>query len=156
MLSEDSVPLIRKDSSLNFDGVANFLINAQSTGEVPKPHVRLGLIRRSWQLTAGQIGSADYFQPAIRDFASVAASLYFGIHFARDILCHGATMKRYERFSAAGILLAAVMFSSQQAAAQVLRIAEMNTQQIRALNLQKTVVLIPGGILEEHGPYLPS
>ena len=32
----------------------------------------------------------------------------------------------------------------------------MNTQQIRALNLQKTVVLIPGGILEEHGPYLPS
>jgi creatinine amidohydrolase/Fe(II)-dependent formamide hydrolase-like protein len=66
-------------------------------------------------------------------------------------------MKRYQRFSAAGILLAVVMFStSQQVAAQVLRIAEMNTQQILALNLQKTVVLIPGGILEEHGPYLPS
>ncbi len=66
-------------------------------------------------------------------------------------------MKRYQRFSAAGILLAAAMFSaSQQVAAQVLRIAEMNTQQIRALNLQKTAVLIPGGILEEHGPYLPS
>jgi hypothetical protein len=66
-------------------------------------------------------------------------------------------MKRYQRFSAAGILLAAVMFSSsQQVAAQVLRIAEMNTRQIRALNLQKSVVLIPGGILEEHGPYLPS
>jgi hypothetical protein len=28
--------------------------------------------------------------------------------------------------------------------------------QIQALNLQETVVLIPGGILEEHGPYLPS
>jgi len=32
----------------------------------------------------------------------------------------------------------------------------MNTRQIQALDLQKTVVLIPGGILEEHGPYLPS
>ena len=65
-------------------------------------------------------------------------------------------MKRYRRFSAAGILLPAVMFFGQQVAAQVVRIAEMNTRQIRALNLQKTVVLIPGGILEEHGPYLPS
>ncbi len=65
-------------------------------------------------------------------------------------------MKPYQRSSAAGILLAAVMFLSQQVAAQVVRIAEMNTRQIQALNLQKTVVLIPGGILEEHGPYLPS
>jgi len=65
-------------------------------------------------------------------------------------------MKRYLRISAAGLVLVAAMFSSQQVAAQILRIAEMNTQQIRALNLQKTVVLIPGGILEEHGPYLPS
>ncbi len=65
-------------------------------------------------------------------------------------------MKRYQCFSAAGMLLAAVMFLSQQTAAQILRIGEMNTQQIRALNLQETVVLIPGGILEEHGPYLPA
>src|SRR5216684_2837860 len=79
------------------------------------------------------------------------------LFISRDTLGWGARMKRYQRFSAAGILLAAAMFStSQQVAAQVLRIAEMNTQQIRALNLQKTVVLIPGGILEEHGPYLPS
>ena len=61
-------------------------------------------------------------------------------------------MKRYQRFS--GIVLAAMMFLSEQVAAQVVRIAEMNTRQIRALNLQKTVVVIPGGILEEHGPYL--
>ncbi len=27
----------------------------------------------------------------------------------------------------------------------------MNTRQIRSLDLQKAVVLIPGGILEEHG-----
>jgi creatinine amidohydrolase/Fe(II)-dependent formamide hydrolase-like protein len=32
----------------------------------------------------------------------------------------------------------------------------MNTEQIKALDRQKTVVILPGGILEEHGPYLPS
>jgi creatinine amidohydrolase/Fe(II)-dependent formamide hydrolase-like protein len=32
----------------------------------------------------------------------------------------------------------------------------MNTEQIRALDRQKTVVLLPGGVLEQHGPYLPS
>ena len=36
------------------------------------------------------------------------------------------------------------------------RVAEMNTEQIRALDRAKTVVVLPGGILEEHGPYLPS
>ena len=65
-------------------------------------------------------------------------------------------MNQWRRLSGAGILLAAVLFSSGQVAAQVVRIAEMNTRQIQALNLQKTVVLIPGGILEEHGPYMPS
>lgn len=42
------------------------------------------------------------------------------------------------------------------AGAQIYRVAQMNTEQIRALNRQKTVVLLPGGILEEHGPHLPS
>ena len=37
-----------------------------------------------------------------------------------------------------------------------LKLAELNTEQVRALNKDKTIVLIPGGILEEHGPYLPS
>jgi creatinine amidohydrolase/Fe(II)-dependent formamide hydrolase-like protein len=32
----------------------------------------------------------------------------------------------------------------------------MNTSQIAALDRQKTAVLVWGGILEEHGPYLPS
>src|ERR1044071_8794707 len=41
-------------------------------------------------------------------------------------------------------------------AARVLRLAELNTEQIRALDRAKTVVLMPGGILEQHGPYLPS
>jgi len=40
--------------------------------------------------------------------------------------------------------------------AQIYRVAEMNTERIRALDKQKTVVLMPGGILEQHGPYLPS
>lgn len=33
--------------------------------------------------------------------------------------------------------------------AQIHKIAEMNAEQIRNLNKEKTVVLIPGGILEE-------
>ena len=40
--------------------------------------------------------------------------------------------------------------------AQVRKIAELNTTQIRALDRAKTVVLLPGGMLEEHGPYLPA
>jgi creatinine amidohydrolase/Fe(II)-dependent formamide hydrolase-like protein len=32
----------------------------------------------------------------------------------------------------------------------------MNTEQIRALDRQKTIVILTGGILEEHGPHLPS
>ncbi len=42
------------------------------------------------------------------------------------------------------------------ASAQVYRVVEMNTEQIRALHRGKTVVLLPSGILEQHGPYLPS
>lgn len=42
------------------------------------------------------------------------------------------------------------------ASAQVLKLAELTTVQIRALDRDKTIVLIPGGILEEHGPFLPS
>jgi creatinine amidohydrolase/Fe(II)-dependent formamide hydrolase-like protein len=38
----------------------------------------------------------------------------------------------------------------------LLRLAELNTEQIRALDRDRTIVLIPGGILEQHGPFLPS
>ena len=41
-------------------------------------------------------------------------------------------------------------------AAQIYSLTEMNTESIRKLDHDKTVVLIPGGIMEEHGPYLPS
>jgi creatinine amidohydrolase/Fe(II)-dependent formamide hydrolase-like protein len=37
-----------------------------------------------------------------------------------------------------------------------LDIGDLNTDQIQALDRTRTVVLLEGGILEEHGPYLPS
>ena len=40
--------------------------------------------------------------------------------------------------------------------AQVVRLADLNTRQIQALDRQKTVVFLQGGMLEEHGPYLPA
>jgi creatinine amidohydrolase/Fe(II)-dependent formamide hydrolase-like protein len=56
------------------------------------------------------------------------------------------------------LALAAVTVSllAGAAEAQVYRLAELNTDQIRLLDRQKTVVLLPGGIMEQHGPYLPS
>ncbi len=39
--------------------------------------------------------------------------------------------------------------------AQIYHVREMNVEQIRALDRSKTAVILPGGILEEHGPYLP-
>lgn len=40
--------------------------------------------------------------------------------------------------------------------AQVVRIGDLNTRQIAALDRTKTVVILQGGMLEEHGPYLPA
>jgi creatinine amidohydrolase/Fe(II)-dependent formamide hydrolase-like protein len=40
--------------------------------------------------------------------------------------------------------------------AQVLDVRQLNTEQIRGLDRAKTAVILVGGILEEHGPYLPS
>jgi hypothetical protein len=49
------------------------------------------------------------------------------------------------RFLLPAILLAA---SCTTASAQVYRVAQMNTEQIRALDKQRTVVILTGGILE--------
>jgi creatinine amidohydrolase/Fe(II)-dependent formamide hydrolase-like protein len=56
------------------------------------------------------------------------------------------------------ILLSAtwLLLLCNPANAQIYRVAQMNTQQIRALDRQKTVVILTGGILEQHGPHLPS
>lgn len=52
--------------------------------------------------------------------------------------------------------LLVIMLFSSAGYSQIFQLAELNTSQIRALDHARTVVLIPGGILEEHGPYLPS
>lgn len=54
------------------------------------------------------------------------------------------------------VVLSGILGLAGSAACQIYKIAEMNTRQIQSLPLEKTVVIIPGGILEEHGPYLPS
>ena len=64
------------------------------------------------------------------------------------------TMRKKGRISVAATILLALPVSS--ATAQIYYMKEMNTEQVRALDRGKTVVLLPGGILEEHGPYLPS
>jgi creatinine amidohydrolase/Fe(II)-dependent formamide hydrolase-like protein len=51
---------------------------------------------------------------------------------------------------------AALLALPALASAQVLKVAELNTEQIRGLDRAKTAVILIGGILEEHGPYLPS
>ena len=38
----------------------------------------------------------------------------------------------------------------------ILDVGDLNTTQIRALDRSRTVVLFVGGMLEEHGPYLPA
>ena len=48
------------------------------------------------------------------------------------------------------------MTAAIDASAQIYRLADLNTRQIQVLDRQHTVVVIPGGILEEHGPYLPA
>ena len=52
------------------------------------------------------------------------------------------------------LLLLSLVASS--AGAQVLRVAELTADQIRALDRDRTVVLLPAGVLEQHGPHLPS
>ncbi len=37
------------------------------------------------------------------------------------------------------------------AVGQIYRVAEMNTKQIQSLDKQKTVVILTGGVLEQHG-----
>lgn len=40
--------------------------------------------------------------------------------------------------------------------AEVLRLGDLNTAQLRALDRSRTAVFLTGGMLEEHGPYLPA
>lgn len=53
-------------------------------------------------------------------------------------------------------LALAMVVAGSAASAQVVRVGDLNTRQIRALDRDKTVVFLQGGMLEEHGPYLPA
>ncbi len=55
-----------------------------------------------------------------------------------------------------GVFLLAIALIGSSASAQVVRVADLNTRQIRALDRERTVVFLQGGMLEEHGPYLPA
>jgi len=56
----------------------------------------------------------------------------------------------------ATVLCAAHVAIPSRMEAQISHLEEMNTEQIRALDRARTVIIMPGGILEQHGPYLPS
>ena len=48
------------------------------------------------------------------------------------------------------------LWSPAHAAGQVYDLAALNAEQIRTLDRARTVVILPGGIVEQHGPYLPA
>ena len=53
-------------------------------------------------------------------------------------------------------LIPMMMLFVSSAYGQVFHVKEMNTEQLRKMNRSKTVVFLTVGILEEHGPYMPS
>lgn len=53
-------------------------------------------------------------------------------------------------------LLCSALLPLAAAQGQVLRAATMTTTDFAQLDRARTAVILPGGILEEHGPYLPS
>jgi len=64
-------------------------------------------------------------------------------------------MKRFHRVGL-GMLVAGTLASTSVLSAQVRHVGDLNTREIRALDRARTVVILQGGMLEEHGPYLPA
>ena len=60
------------------------------------------------------------------------------------------------RFYSPTLLILWFAFATAVADAQILRLSDLTAPQLQALDRSKTVVLLPGGMLEEHGPYLPA
>jgi creatinine amidohydrolase/Fe(II)-dependent formamide hydrolase-like protein len=54
------------------------------------------------------------------------------------------------------LVLVSAFLAREPLVAQVLQVSDLNTRQIRALDRTHTVVILQGGMLEEHGPYLPA
>lgn len=51
---------------------------------------------------------------------------------------------------------ALALFVAASLPAQIYRLSDLNTTQIETLDRSKTVILMPGGVIEQHGPYLPA
>jgi creatinine amidohydrolase len=54
------------------------------------------------------------------------------------------------------LLAAALLAAAAPVRAQVLRAETLTTKEFEGIDRSRTAVIIPGGILEEHGPYLPA
>lgn len=54
------------------------------------------------------------------------------------------------------VCLAFLILFGTTSEAQIYYVQDMTTVEIAALDKEKTAVILPGGILEEHGPYLPA
>jgi creatinine amidohydrolase/Fe(II)-dependent formamide hydrolase-like protein len=54
------------------------------------------------------------------------------------------------------IILCLCILSAMPSFAQIYDMREMATVDFSNLDLERTAIIIPGGILEQHGPYLPS
>lgn len=55
-----------------------------------------------------------------------------------------------------GTFVSTYLLLASPAIAQILNLQELNTEELRGLDRRQTVVIMPGGVLEEHGPYLPA
>jgi creatinine amidohydrolase/Fe(II)-dependent formamide hydrolase-like protein len=73
-------------------------------------------------------------------------------------MLHGTSHRRPGTFTALAVVaaLAGTTVLSTPASAPVRHATEMTSTDIAALDRSRTVVLLPGGILEEHGPWLPT
>ena len=67
-------------------------------------------------------------------------------------MAHRSTL----HIAAISALVSLLTLSSQTASAQILDVRELQPSQIAGLDRARTVFLLTGGILEEHGPFLPS
>ena len=54
------------------------------------------------------------------------------------------------------VLVTLLVFASAPMRGAVYQLAELSSEKIRSLDRTNAVVIIPGGIIEEHGPYLPT
>ena len=62
---------------------------------------------------------------------------------------------RYLDLASLAALVTVFGLAPAPVAGQIHDVRDLNVDQIRSFDRQKTVVMLQGGIIEEHGPYLP-